>query len=1151
MAAPLKISARVEIDASAAKQGAAASVTAVDSIGAAAERNTTKLQALINTSVGLKSGVANQNVREWTGALAMQGKSIDELRAKYNPLFATLGQYKTALSEIRTLHAQGVLSTNEMTAAIQRQRQAALASIDAIKGRSQALRAAPAEVGTGRNFAATNAMFQFQDIAMTAAMGMNPGMIAMQQGSQLAGAFAGMGLKEAAATTGAALSAMVNPVSLVAIGLTGAAAAAIQLGSGLFSSKGEAEKLDQVVERHSKTVEMLAERWGDVLERASKYGQRSSAAIGFSVDMSTAQLRKSLRDQVPDVLSSITSSAGEHLGEIGGARAFREQPMFGLLTDEVSRLVEAARNGSPDIVGLSRRISELARESNNGGVRKLADDVVLAIGPIEELARKLQEADRYKTQLFNSVGPNGMVVSRGLITQADDYAAVLFESRERVAADRQRKALEAELASLNARSPAEQAEAARRSAAAQYPDETAAARRQRIDEAGTLALVRAEKQLSDARQERSRSLDLTLAQQQLELSLIGKTVGEQERLRMAWRLTSELKAEAARNGTEVDAAELARVQKLSAEYGRLAEQMAARRALDGQDQELEALRVRLALVGQTDDVRTRAIANLETERRLRELGISLGSREADQYREKARLIAEQTEQLRKQEAAWEKVRSTGENTIDTLFDRALDGDWKGALEDIAKDWSKTILQLGAANPMKNALLGTSLPTMDDIGGLGGMFSKLFGGGMSTASMEVTAAAVSVNGGLAGGVGSLLGANDNFKANTTLSALLGYGGAANDNGTGAGGALAFIGNYKSGVDARLTDILSKAASSFPGYKVDAISGFRAGDPRFHGKGLATDVQLTDLLSGRQLGNYQDARSFGAYERFAQTARSIQMRDYPELADQFRWGGYFGGGKGKYGALDTMHFDLGGGRVGMAGGSWEHGLTSAQRSLWSGIESKGTAAVTALNKLAGQSDVAASGLGSLGSGLDKFGSALTTAQPFDQFAGGGLGKLFGTLFSPQYRIAASGGIGLYDGGGYTGPGGIHEPRGVVHAGEIVWSQANIARAGGPAVVEAMRLGLRGYASGGGVDIRPAYAGLRFQSATPAAAPGRNAPIINNYGNNAISYEEETDEHGNRQPIITVGEPLAAAIKQRGNPARQAMQSEFGLRPRRIAR
>lgn len=56
--------------------------------------------------------------------------------------------------------------------------------------------------------------------------------------------------------------------------------------------------------------------------------------------------------------------------------------------------------------------------------------------------------------------------------------------------------------------------------------------------------------------------------------------------------------------------------------------------------------------------------------------------------------------------------------------------------------------------------------------------------------------------------------------------------------------------------------------------------------------------------------------------------------------------------------------------------------------------------------------------------------------------------------------------YSTGGYTGDGGVHQPAGVVHKGEVVWSQRDVARAGGVEVVEAMRKGLKGYDSGGAV-------------------------------------------------------------------------------------
>jgi phage-related protein len=43
-----------------------------------------------------------------------------------------------------------------------------------------------------------------------------------------------------------------------------------------------------------------------------------------------------------------------------------------------------------------------------------------------------------------------------------------------------------------------------------------------------------------------------------------------------------------------------------------------------------------------------------------------------------------------------------------------------------------------------------------------------------------------------------------------------------------------------------------------------------------------------------------------------------------------------------------------------------------------------------------------------------------------------------------------------GGYTGPGRKHDPAGIVHAGEVVWSQDDIRRHGGVGAVEGMRRG-----------------------------------------------------------------------------------------------
>ena len=51
-----------------------------------------------------------------------------------------------------------------------------------------------------------------------------------------------------------------------------------------------------------------------------------------------------------------------------------------------------------------------------------------------------------------------------------------------------------------------------------------------------------------------------------------------------------------------------------------------------------------------------------------------------------------------------------------------------------------------------------------------------------------------------------------------------------------------------------------------------------------------------------------------------------------------------------------------------------------------------------------------------------------------------------------------------GGYTGPGGKYEPAGIVHKGEVVFSQADVAMMGGANRVNSMRPTFKGYADGG---------------------------------------------------------------------------------------
>lgn len=1098
MTAPLRISAKVEIDATQAVQGGNMAAGAVGTIGQAADTTSEKLDRLRQEAARI--GALGSNIRIFPAN--EEGRALDNLRAKYNPLYAAIRTYKQEVIAIRAAHAGGALGIDEMTAAIQRQRQATLASIDAIKGRNSALADMPVRAGRADNgFAATNAMFQFQDIGMTAAMGMSPAMIGLQQGSQLAGAYSGMSFKEAAATTGSALANLVSPVSLATIALTAGAAAAIQFGMSLADAEDETEKLDVALERHANVLQRLEQRYGSLIDAAKGYGAESTRILTLDASADARAMR-----------NAATVAGREFFnGEVGvirqGVRGGGDLAVSGdfrMFEDALKRLRIEAKEGRPDFEAFYESIYRTAALAP--AYAKKADELGKLVAEYRNATRTLEELERIQRRLFETVGPNGMLLSQGAASRNDMGNLALFESQQAVAARRRREAFDAEVSGLNARNPQERADAARRAAAAQYDEsETAADRRTRIEQAGTLALIQAEKQLKDAQLERGRAREANLRQQQLELSLIGQSVGEQARLRMEFQLTSELKAEAARNGTEVSRGELEQVRRLAAEHGKLAEQLAARKALTEQSQELSDLRAQLAVAGQAEQVRARVLVHLETERRIREMGLSLGNAEAEQYRRNAGAIASATTELRKQEAAWKEVRGTAEGAIDTLVDRFAEGDFAGGLETIAKDATKTLLQLGVANPLKNEFLGTDYGTMADIAGLGGLARGLFGGGgMSTASMSVNAAAVTINGGIGAGLGPLLGANDNA----------------------AGGPM---GAYRAAI-----------AKIESGGNYNALGPLTGSGDRAYGK---------YQVMGNNIGPWSQ-------EALGRTLSSQQFLADPAAQDSI-FDHFFGKSLSKYGnASDAASVWFTGRPLAQGGGAADVlGTTGVD------YVKKFNAALGSVTSTA---ETATQELGTFGNGVGQLGQALSTGAQGG--SGGGLFNWLGSIFgggggvsplSPSWQANTTFGNFLagtpgFDKGGATGGSNPSRVAGLVHEQEFVFDAAATARIG-VGNLEALRRGrMPGYQRGGLATTKAAYPVVRFGSPSEGAAVPSVTNVFQNYSTAKMEHvESRADERGNRQEIYVISEMVGTGMSAKGGDGERTLRQRYGVKPRGIAR
>lgn len=150
--------------------------------------------------------------------------------------------------------------------------------------------------------------------------------------------------------------------------------------------------------------------------------------------------------------------------------------------------------------------------------------------------------------------------------------------------------------------------------------------------------------------------------------------------------------------------------------------------------------------------------------------------------------------------------------------------------------------------------------------------------------------------------------------------------------------------------------------------------------------------------------------------------------------------------------------------------QEAATKAQKDFQDGLQQISSDAVDAMGQVIAGTENAADAFKRLAIEIVK--SALTGKGAYADFfatltkgGGGGLGSLFGLAKS---AFSFPTGQGLWSEGGYTGPGGVNQPAGVVHKGEVVWSQSDVSKAGGVAAVEAMRRGMAGYANGGPVGM-----------------------------------------------------------------------------------
>lgn len=128
----------------------------------------------------------------------------------------------------------------------------------------------------------------------------------------------------------------------------------------------------------------------------------------------------------------------------------------------------------------------------------------------------------------------------------------------------------------------------------------------------------------------------------------------------------------------------------------------------------------------------------------------------------------------------------------------------------------------------------------------------------------------------------------------------------------------------------------------------------------------------------------------------------------------------------------------------------------------------------------------------------------------------------------NVANIAGIGFSD-GGYTGSGGVNDPAGTVHKGEVVWSQKDIRKFGGVAAVEALRKG----------NVSPIQPGAKGSGPDSTQMLQGSAPVVNIHEDASRAGQSRSSQIDGKW----VTDYFVANIRENGKEAK-AIQQMLGV-------
>lgn len=311
---------------------------------------------------------AKRSGKSFEDVLGGNRAQLDAMRAAHDPLFAAQRQYLDQLASIRAAHAAGALPQREMQVALAQTKAGFAAQVPIIRS-AQAAALDHSKAVQLQNWQLINMGQQLQDVGVQMAMGMNPLMIAAQQGPQMMSAAGGW--TNSIALLRSVITPTVIGVGAIATGLVAAGAA----WQGYLSSVKEVDSV------HAGVGRSIAATRGELTEMAKDAADAGGISVrearGLQAEyLSTGRIGREVMTGLIGVTKDYAATMGMDVGEAGAdlKKKFSD-PAKG--AEELNRALQFLDGG---MISYIRQLAEQNREEEAQLVllSKLPDALVKA-----------------------------------------------------------------------------------------------------------------------------------------------------------------------------------------------------------------------------------------------------------------------------------------------------------------------------------------------------------------------------------------------------------------------------------------------------------------------------------------------------------------------------------------------------------------------------------------------------------------------------------------------------------------------------------------------------------------------------------------------------------------------------------------------------